>query len=347
MMTAGVDAATLAATLRDGAALDLLLRLQRGKPRTIEQIREIAPQGIDLGHALTALESAGLIRIEREGLRIERPEPVIADAVTRSLGATRRRLDDWRDLLRTLEPAASFEGGAGSASNTPDPGSSEVRLRFLAGEAGTLWEHVLGDMHAGIALALPDVSGAEIPLSAWIEAASHAPPPAASRLLIGVRAVNSLSLAPLLDALHRTGVQVRLVSTVPFWLALTSAARGVLSADESHKPLTGMYVTDSPPVAGALYAAFDSWWAKGLRYPLGGTMLEDGLALRAQGMSDDEAAVALGTSTRTLQREFARFMERVGVRSRFELGVWWAKHRSPSTHLDTAADGDAAQEGTR
>lgn len=347
MTTVNADSATIAATLRDGAALDLLLRLQRGKPRTIEQIREVAPHGIDLGAGLTELERAGLIRIDHDGLRIQPPEQLIVGAVLGSLHEAHRRLDEWRGLLSSLTPTAGRKEDAQSELVPGDTSEAAASLRFVAGEASALRGWVLQEGGINLSFAVPGSSQAHAPLSAWLEAAGDAPNPTGSRLLIEARALNNTDLTPLLDKLVLAGVNIQLTGTVPFWLVFAECSRAMLSADEGNQPLSGMYLTESQPIISALGAVFDSWWARSLRYPLSGNLAEDGLGLRAQGFNDNEAAQALGTSTRTLQREHARLMEEIGVRSRFELGVWWSKNRAASDSPQTEPSRRITQEGTR
>lgn len=343
------EAATLIATLRDGPSLDLLLRLQRGKPRTIEQIRELAPPGINLGATLTTLERTGLIRVDRHGLRIEAPEPIVARAVADALESMRRRLASWGDTFAGMDARSDLAPHRPQSERVAQarPTEDTVTLHLIAGDAGGLWDDVFDGEETRALFALPDIAPVQGQLAALIAGDDRGPDPARSSLLVGARSLTEPRRRMLLDALLSAGAQISVAGTVPLWLALAPSRRATISSDAGHLPVSGLLSTTSPPLVDALHAAFDSWCATALRYPLTGTVVDDALPLRGQGLNDEEAAGALGVSARTLQRDLAQFMEEVGVRSRFELGAWWARNRVPSASADTACDDTVTREGTR
>ncbi|MFV0432900.1 MAG: hypothetical protein ACK5LO_02790 [Leucobacter sp.] len=339
-------AAALAATLRDGTVLELLLRLQRGKPRTIEQIREIAPAHIDLGAALTALERVGLVRVDRDGLRVEPPEGIVAAAVSEELASQHRRLGEWRELLGALGAGgegdnagagAEAGGDAGTGERAGDeaaalgdspPGASPIEgapLGFNVGASDAHWTRAFDGASAGVRAAIPDAGRVREWLAGWIASGPQAPPLDSASLLFGARQLIDRELRELLSALVAAGARVRIAGTVPSWLLLVPSGCAVLSAEGGNRPLSGTFSTEEEAVTRALGAVFDAWWASALGYPLGGGTVDGALALRGQGLRDEEAARVLGVSTRTLQRRLAQLMEEIGVRSRFELGAWWAR----------------------
>lgn len=314
-------AARLRSALSDGATLELLLRLQRGKPRTTEQIREIAPAGIDLGAALTALEAAGLIQVGREGLRVEPPAPLISHAVSGELRNAKNRVGALRELL------GSLGSGRVEAPHPLSVGEGSVSLHFSVGDVRALWTRVFDGTRAGARVAIPDLGQVQGLLREWLASDAPSAELTTSSLLIGAHGLVRPELRELTADLHASGADIRLAGSVPYWLAVSDGRRAMLSADGGRLPLTGLISTGSLPIVGALTTVFDDWWDQGASYPMTGSAAEQGLALRARGLDDDTAAAILGISSRTLQREFARFMETTGVRSRFELGVWWATNR--------------------
>jgi DNA-binding NarL/FixJ family response regulator len=46
----------------------------------------------------------------------------------------------------------------------------------------------------------------------------------------------------------------------------------------------------------------------------------------ATGLTDEAISVRLGISTRTIRRRLAAIMRRLGVRTRFQLGVYLGNH---------------------
>nr|WP_218115655.1 hypothetical protein [Leucobacter soli] len=423
------DAAVLAGVLRDGGVLDLLLRLQRGKPRTIEQIREIAPPGIDLGASLLALERAGLVRVDAEGLRIAPPEPLVAGAVTGELAAARERLGRWRELFAGL--AAGSGAGAGSkppvlatsvlaasalaARSSPPFDGRSIAMRVVVGDAGTLWDRMTevgggsergDDGRAGdgveLGIIVPDLSqvreelrgaGTDLGLDTGPAGAAEARL-AGSQILVDARSLADPALVPVLDGLRAAGDRIRLSAAPPCWLAVGRSGQAAVSSDAALRPLSSLVLVEAPPVVAALHAVFASEWDAAQPYPLGGgasdagtsgaevshteapgiddtgqdttdtgadtatatagSLVDDGLALRALGLSDDEVARALGCSARTLQREFSALMRRIGVRSRFELGAWWARRQGQqgrqgqqSTRCEPGRPGDRGPDGPR
>lgn len=314
----------LTAALSDGPTLDLLLRLQRGKPRTTDQIREITPPDVDLSAALTALERAGLIRVEHDCLYIEAPEPIVASAASRELAEHRRRLAVTRDLVRTLGTSAAVTADA----DLPDKPADAVTLRFTSGRSEAVWAQVFAGVTSGVKAALPDARLVHGQLQTWLGSEVATPDPSSTLLLIGVRSLGAPAVRTLVDRAASRGVRVRLAGTVPSWLLLAPGHRGALSADEGRRPLSGMLTTEANLVVDALEATFDGWWTKGLPVPLTGGVVDKALALRTLSLSDDEIAAALDISTRTLQRQISQFTTQIGARSRFELGVWWATHRA-------------------
>ncbi len=336
------SSAEILAVLRDGGTLELLLRLLRGKPRTIERIREFAPGGVDLGASLTALERVGLIRIEPDGLHLRAPTEVVVRAVTQELHQQRRSLSDWRSVIAAYASStaqARALGGTLLRTGLP-PGDDDPvpSLTFVPGDTSALWKQAFDGSVTEAKAAIPDPRRARPRLTEWLEHPEPNPPLAAGSLLLPVRTLLDPSLSELVRRLSDAGVRLRLAATVPTWLVLTPSRPAVLSAAPGDRPLSGTISTDAAMVVDGLRAAFESWWEKALPYPLAGNLASRALALRSQGLGDDDAAEVLGVSPRTLQRHLELLMKTIGARSRFEVGIWWTKHRGDAALLTPDPD---------
>lgn len=319
--------------LREDGTFELLLRLLRGKPRTIERIREFAPGGVDLGASLTALERVGLVRVEPAGLCLEEPADVLVRTVTRELREQRESLARWRTVLTAYTESIAQTSMPGGTLLRPDaPLADDLEpvppLIFAPGDASALWDQAFDESATEVRAAIPDLGRARRLLTEWL--AQQVPTPALDTafLLLPVRGLLDPGLRELVGQLSAAGAQLRLASTVPTWLVLAPSRPAVISAAPGDRPLSGTISTEAPVVVAGLQAAFESWWAKALPHPLTGNLASRSLALRALGLSDDEVAEVLEVSPRTLQRHLELLMRQIGARSRFQLGAWWTRHRN-------------------
>ncbi|WP_354637861.1 helix-turn-helix transcriptional regulator [Kitasatospora camelliae] len=124
------------------------------------------------------------------------------------------------------------------------------------------------------------------------------------------------------------GAEIRTVPVIPVRMIVFDRAAAVLPVDPDSRSPDAVLVT-APGVISALLALFEAVWCTAV--PLGqvGPPREDGLSrqeeallrLLAQGLTDDAAANRLGLSVRTVRRNTAALMARLGARSRFEAGV--------------------------
>ncbi|MEU1287959.1 LuxR C-terminal-related transcriptional regulator [Kitasatospora sp. NPDC005856] len=125
------------------------------------------------------------------------------------------------------------------------------------------------------------------------------------------------------------GSEVRTAPVIPQRLVLVDRARALVPIDPRDTRKGALYVTE-PGLVGALCELFDQAWATAV--PLGAVRSEDPatglsnterelLRLLGAGLTDDTAGQRLGISSRTVNRQMASIMERLGASSRFEAGI--------------------------
>jgi DNA-binding CsgD family transcriptional regulator len=125
------------------------------------------------------------------------------------------------------------------------------------------------------------------------------------------------------------GVEHRVVSALPMRMVLVDRAQAFIPVDPLNSS-KGAYLLKEPGMVGACSALFEAYWAVSeplvIAEPMkpGGTATVDEhelLRLLADGTKDDAVARQLGVSVRTVRRQIAELMERLGASSRFEAGV--------------------------
>ncbi|MEV4560156.1 helix-turn-helix transcriptional regulator [Kitasatospora sp. NPDC049285] len=129
--------------------------------------------------------------------------------------------------------------------------------------------------------------------------------------------------------LTESGGQVRTAPLLPPRMPIFDREVAVLPIDPDNTR-AGALCTREPGVVASLSAVFEQAWATAV--PLGaartreaGSGLTPGerelLTLLARGMTDEAAAMRLGIGLRTVRRQMAALMERLGAASRFEAGL--------------------------
>ncbi|MFT4085921.1 MAG: helix-turn-helix domain-containing protein [Gordonia sp. (in: high G+C Gram-positive bacteria)] len=303
----------------DTDAYELLLRLLRGRPRTLPGIRELAPPGIDLNRALTALESAGQVRVEADGLHYSAPQDVLSDQFLTAL-------DEHRARLRTVTELLAVHSVAHDQPQ-PDPARHPAgpMLQMAAGDVRTWWDRGASSGPSDPFFAAPRIEPVDELIAGLTELAER--DDGSPRLLLDARTVKLPGYRERLTALHRAGVRIRLLGTVPWWLCGSVGQVAVMSSDGPSHPVSAVVASDSKMVTRALAAVFADWFDRGVPFPFDGPPNDAALALREQGIPDSEIADLLDVSARTVQRMVAEEMSRAGASSAFELGVWWASRR--------------------
>jgi len=128
-----------------------------------------------------------------------------------------------------------------------------------------------------------------------------------------------------LAELRRLGMRIRIAETVPSWVY---ADRGVLCAlplDWAEHPPSSIAIVTHPSITEIVTLYVESIWDKAVDFPLADDSWEPALHLLERGLSDAAIAQTLDISPRTVHRRIAEAMEQLDARSRFELGVAWAR----------------------
>lgn len=316
--TSATETGSPAGALVDADVRDLYVRLLRGRPRTIVEIRALAPPGIDLAAALETLERDGLVIVGREGLEVQDPRAAVAARVQDALSRRRRAWERAAAAVAELALAAD-------AWRAHVPDGVAVPGTVVVGDAVAWWHEALRlDDRAGLAVRSLAVA------RAW-----HGDGLLAERFRAGARLVvptdelADVATRGLVAALGDAGVEVRALRRVPGWLAVGGAV--ALAARWDERDPSGVTRTADPSIVAALTWVFEDWWA-------GALPVEelDVFALLASGHDDLRIARILGLSTRAVQRRIAHAMEAAGARSRFELGVAYA--RTPAVIAGTVGN---------
>jgi DNA-binding CsgD family transcriptional regulator/sugar-specific transcriptional regulator TrmB len=125
------------------------------------------------------------------------------------------------------------------------------------------------------------------------------------------------------------GGQVRTAPTIPPRILIFDRRIAVVPIDPDNTR-TGALCTREPAILASLIAVFEQAWQSAV--PLGTMVARDPdtgltaqekelLALLGVGLTDEAAGKRLGISQRTVRRQMAALMERLGASSRFEAGL--------------------------
>jgi DNA-binding CsgD family transcriptional regulator len=150
---------------------------------------------------------------------------------------------------------------------------------------------------------------------------------------IAVRAIYERTALPARRAaigrLVAAGEQVRFVASVPFKLLVVDrrwAIVPVYRGDEIHRAI----LVRGSPILDALQSTFDGYWRRAATLPEKASPADDTdralLALLAAGLPDQAIARDLGVGLRTVQRRVSALMRRFGAQTRFQAGLYAARH---------------------
>lgn len=125
------------------------------------------------------------------------------------------------------------------------------------------------------------------------------------------------------------GGEVRTAPTIPQRMVVVDRTHALVPIDPADNRKGALHVTE-PGIVSALLELFEQSWNTAV--PLGTTRPgdpEDGLTdherellrLLGTGLTDEAAGQRLGLTDRTIRRQVASIMERLGASSRFEAGI--------------------------
>lgn len=129
--------------------------------------------------------------------------------------------------------------------------------------------------------------------------------------------------------LLKHGGEVRTAPVVPQRMVITDRSHALVPLDPADSRKGALYVTE-PGIVLSLVTLFEQSWSQA--EPLGACTRRDPdtglspverqlLRLLASGLTDEAAGQRLGVSVRTVRRQMASIMERLGATSRFEAGL--------------------------
>ncbi|SEE69532.1 regulatory protein, luxR family [Streptomyces sp. 2231.1] len=136
--------------------------------------------------------------------------------------------------------------------------------------------------------------------------------------------------------LLRAGAEIRTLPAVPLHLRLVDGASAALPLDPGD-PDGGAVLLDEPGALAALRALFTHLWDTATPGTDGADVTGDGaeqayspreralLRFLAEGLTDEAAARKLGISLRSERRMISSLSDRIGARSRFQLGLQAAR----------------------
>jgi hypothetical protein len=148
------------------------------------------------------------------------------------------------------------------------------------------------------------------------------------------------------------GEEARTLDDVPMKLAIADRKFALVPLTLEERRGEEALLVYPSALLDSLVMLFQGLWDRALPVPLGGTSTEVSdelgpddrrvLALLASGLKDVSIASQLGVSARTIERRVTKLMELLGVRTRFQLGLysalrgWAVDHASSSVGaLDT------------
>jgi DNA-binding CsgD family transcriptional regulator/sugar-specific transcriptional regulator TrmB len=133
--------------------------------------------------------------------------------------------------------------------------------------------------------------------------------------------------------LTQLGGQVRTAPILPPRMLIFDNLTAIIPIDPGNTRL-GALCTSEPAIIASLVAIFKQAWTTALPLEATPPAETDGLTasevallrLLASGLTDEAAGRKLGTSARTVRRQVAGLMERLGATSRFEAGLKARQH---------------------
>ena len=125
----------------------------------------------------------------------------------------------------------------------------------------------------------------------------------------------------LLEALTAAGQEARVSADVPMKLVISDRRLALTPLSLHHGLTDAALLVHESGLLDALAALFESVWQRAIPLPEAGD--EDGrlLLLLASGLKDEAIARQLGIGERTVRRRVAALADRLGARTRFQLGI--------------------------
>jgi hypothetical protein len=311
--------------LADPEVLAVLRTLYRVRPATVAALRQFDTMPKEsLDEILATLEAEGFIQRAGEALNLISPDSTLVRAVTALLEQQRSTIDDAASALAHLPTLArDWELGIGGESS---PLAAEVIHGHRA--QWDAWARyaiempprkpvcMYPDLQILATLIAPEITvvrertGVDTPLRGMLPAGVCADPAA----------------RPVLDLLMAGGMEIRTLPSVPSLVYVDDGLYAAMPVNWAEHPPSSLLIVRNPSIVSALAFVLETQWSIATPFE----SVDDGwqpvLRLLAQGLSDRAIATSLGGSVRTVQRRITEAMSDLGVSSRFELGVAWARY---------------------
>jgi DNA-binding CsgD family transcriptional regulator len=271
------------------------------------------------------LVQAGFARVQDGDPPLLRP---VAPAVAAEevLGKLATRITSWQEqTAHTLHELITLQRGALSID-----GRAVRPLVEVVTEAGAVLD-LVDSVQRGAGhelLSLDSTASAGSSCQPRLSPAATDPPPV-WRTVFTADFVTP-DLAWIVTETRRRGGEVRLAAALPMKLLVADRTTALVPLDESGS--AGVALFRSPTVVGALVELFDSLWDRATPDP--GAPGHAGdltpyqqhvLTLLAGNLKDEEIAARTHVSIRTVRRNIATILGRLGVTTRFAAGVQAAK----------------------
>ncbi|HEX4444657.1 MAG TPA: helix-turn-helix transcriptional regulator [Galbitalea sp.] len=310
--------------LGDGEAVRLLSTIYRIRPESLSELRELQALSHDaLPRLLEKLDAAGLIAFDGEAIDALSPDHAMAVTAERVAASQASALRDLAVSAGTLS-ALTRDWEVGSSPDDTAPWAEfvhghEAQWKAWPRYAVTHPPHDPVNLYPNLSI----IRSIMVPTMTETE----------KRLVAqsAVRGIFPRSLLSVdddrvyLDELLRLGMRIRISDDVPSWVY---ADRGVLCAlplNWAEHPPSSIAIVTHPAITEIVSLYVESVWERAIDYPLSDDGWQPVVRLLAKGLSDAAIAQSLGISPRTVHRRISEAMEQLGARSRFELGVAWAR----------------------
>ena len=247
---------------------------------------------------------------ELTGWTATEPEAGLAALLARQQGELARHQEQVEDIRSTV--ARLLATGERRAHDV-------VGVEWLAGGSARTEELAAGCGTECLSLRVAKDAGVEATLLAR---------GVATRVIVLASVRNDRAASAALSRAAEAGAEIRTLPTLPAQVRIFDQRHAVVAVS-THSGIAGELVVSCEAVVGAYVTLFRKLWAEaeplGDRRPARGDALSPQeahiLKLWAQGHTDASAARRMAVSLRTVRRLSDRLTERLGTRSRFQLGA--------------------------
>ncbi len=311
--------------LSDPAAVRLLSTIYRVRPGTVAELRELqALPHEQLPELLTRLDAAGLITLDGERIEALSPDHAMAATTERIVTSELNQLHALALSAATLS-ALTRDWEVGGSPDDTAPWAEFVHGHEAQWKAWPRYAvthpprdpvNLYPNLSIIRSIMVPTMTEEEKRMIAHSAIRGVFP-----RSLLAVEDDREF-----LDELRRLGMRIRIADHLPSWVYADSGVLCALPLSWAEHPPSSIAIVTHPSITEIVSLYVESVWDRAIDYPLSDDGWEPVLTLLARGLSDAAIAQSLDISPRTVHRRISEAMEQLGARSRFELGVAWARN---------------------